>query len=205
MPRPSISIIAERRATSGNYSLTKLGTKNGASADQARLLASFRMGCLIHDISRFHSMCIDRALKPIGVTYAQGIVLVVLFRFGEEGVVQSDLAQAMDLRKTTLVGLIDRLERKSYLLRRPDPEDRRIKHILLTDQGRRLLSRIHSIVTTLNAKFLSHTTAMDIARIEEVLSQMKRHLIEVDTTFMSKVPASPVIAAQRDDDGSGVV
>jgi MarR family transcriptional regulator for hemolysin len=88
----------------------------------------------------------------------------------------------MDLGKATLVGLIDRLERRSYVVRRPDPSDRRIKHILLTDEGRELIAKIRAIVGAVNGKILRATSASDIARIEELLYQMKCHLIELRAT-----------------------
>ena len=93
----------------------------------------------------------------------------------------------MDLGKATLVGLIDRLERRSYVVRRPDPSDRRIKHILLTDEGRELIAKIRAIVGTVNGKILRATSASDIARIEELMCATQRRVREGLTVCKARI------------------
>lgn len=50
------------------------------------------------------------------------------------------LAQQLDYDASNLTTLIDRLEERGALERRPDPADRRVKALLLTDEGAELRS-----------------------------------------------------------------
>jgi DNA-binding MarR family transcriptional regulator len=53
---------------------------------------------------------------------------------------QLAIAQAADIDKTTLVSILDDLERKQFIRRIPDVNDRRARVIELTDDGRRMLA-----------------------------------------------------------------
>jgi DNA-binding MarR family transcriptional regulator len=47
----------------------------------------------------------------------------------------------MYLRPSTITGLIDRLEKRGYVVRNRDQRDRRVVNILLTSKGKRLAKR----------------------------------------------------------------
>lgn len=53
---------------------------------------------------------------------------------------QLAIAQAADIDKTTLVAVLDDLERKLLVRRSPDANDRRARVVELTDEGRRMLA-----------------------------------------------------------------
>jgi DNA-binding MarR family transcriptional regulator len=53
---------------------------------------------------------------------------------------QLAIAQAADIDKTTLVSVLDDLERKQFIRRMQDVNDRRARVIELTDEGRRMLA-----------------------------------------------------------------
>jgi DNA-binding MarR family transcriptional regulator len=154
----------------------------------------FRIGFLVHDVSRLRRTVVDKALKPIGVTRSQWWVLANLSRHDSaDGMMQTELARLMDVGKVTLGGLIDRLEASGYVARRPDPSDRRAKRVVLTPSGVRLLAEIQKIGEVVNAKIVADIPRSDIARTEDVLHRMKQQLISMDA-----VPgAANVVAAQR--------
>jgi DNA-binding MarR family transcriptional regulator len=55
---------------------------------------------------------------------------------------QNELAEALWLDKSTASRVLDALERKGYVARRPHRHDRRALRLVLTAAGRRLLARI---------------------------------------------------------------
>ena len=69
----------------------------------------FRLGFLIHDVSRLRRTVVDKALRPLGVTRSQWWLLANLSRHEGGGIVQTELSKVMDVGKVTLGGLIDRL------------------------------------------------------------------------------------------------
>jgi len=140
----------------------------------------FRIGFLIHDVSRLRRTVVDKALRPIGVTRSQWWVLANLSRHNGEGMMQTELAKVMDVGKVTLGGLIDRLEATGVVARQADPSDRRAKRVVITPKGLKLLTEIQEIAKVVNARIMSGIVKADIARAEGVLHKMKQQLIRMD-------------------------
>lgn len=76
----------------------------------------------------------DAALKPPGIDGKDfGALRVVA---GREPTSQLQVAQRLGIDRTTMVALLDVLQRKGIVVRRPDPGDRRRNNVELTDHGR---------------------------------------------------------------------
>ena len=75
-------------------------------------------------------------LEPLGLTYAQYLVLVVLWE--EDAVSVRQLGERLSLDSATLTPLLKRLEAQGALERRRDPEDERVVRVRLTEAGRAL-------------------------------------------------------------------
>lgn len=137
---------------------------------------SFRLGYLIHDVSRMRQTLVDQHMKPAGVTRSQWWVLANLSRHGSEGIMSTELARLLDVGKVTLGGLINRLEVAGYVYRRPDKTDRRAKHIFITDAGYSLIERMRAIIVDLNDQLCEGLTADDVASTELNLIRLKDNL-----------------------------
>ena len=140
----------------------------------------FRLGFLIHDVSRLRRTVVDKALRPLGVTRSQWWVLANLSRHNGGGMMQTELSKVMDVGKVTLGGLIDRLEASGYVERQPEPGDRRAKRVVMTPKGIKLLGRIQKIGKVVNAQIMTGISANDILRAENLLHKMKQRLIAMD-------------------------
>jgi MarR family transcriptional regulator for hemolysin len=135
-----------------------------------------RIGFLVHDVSRMRRTLFDKAVKPLGITRAQWWALANLSRQKTEGMIQSDLARLLDVGKVTIGGLIDRLEASGHVERRPDPVDRRIKRIFITNSGYELIEEMKSVARELNASILKDIPHEDVHIAEEVMHRMKNNL-----------------------------
>ena len=113
----------------------------------------FRLGFLVHDVSRLRRTVVDKALKPLGVTRSQWWVLANLSRDGN-GMMQTELAHVLDIGKVALGGLLDRLEANGYVARRADPDDRRAKRVELTEPGATLLASIQERAALINGEMM---------------------------------------------------
>lgn len=136
----------------------------------------FRIGFLVHDVSRMRRTLWDHALKPLGLTRSQWWVLAHLSRHRGASMMQSELARILDVGKVTVGGLIDRLEASGHIARRTDASDRRAKRVYVTPEGEAVIARMTEIGTGLNAIILKDISPTDIALAEEVLHQMKDNL-----------------------------
>ncbi len=90
--------------------------------------------------------------------------------------IQTDLARLLDVGKVTVGGLIDRLEASGLVERRPDPVDRRIKRIFITESGHEVIEQLISVGTKLNKTILNGLTIDEIRVAEGVLHRMKDNI-----------------------------
>jgi DNA-binding MarR family transcriptional regulator len=140
----------------------------------------FRLGFLIHDVSRLRRTVIDKALKPLGITRSQWWVLSNLARNTSHEMVQTELANVLDIGKVALGGLLDRLEAAGYIERQADPADRRAKRVVMTRKGEEILEKMQEQGTDLNRDTLRDITEQEVRLAEDIMHRMKKRLIEMD-------------------------
>lgn len=86
----------------------------------------------------------DRFFSNYDVTNVQFNILMIL-KYDDhkgEGLSQNQIGDLMVVTKSNVVGLVDRLEKAGYVVRKPHPEDRRINRVLLTPKGKKKLEDI---------------------------------------------------------------
>lgn len=86
-------------------------------------------------------------LEPLGVTYPQYLVLLVLWE--DDALPVKDLGERLGLDSGTLTPLLQRLEKIGYVARRRDRADQRVVRIRLTADGRALEPRARAIPVAL--------------------------------------------------------
>jgi len=108
---------------------------------------------------------LGRAYSLLGFQIVDGVVgagflqkpshSAVFAQIKPEGSRLTDLARGANMTPQAMGELVDELEQMGYLVRRPDPTDRRAKLIVLTDRGRACIaagiSTIHGIEESVTA------------------------------------------------------
>lgn len=79
---------------------------------------------LLHDVARLMRVDADKRARAQGMTRAQWGILIWLER--QPGISQKELSELLEVEPITVARLIDRLEGRGMVERRPDPKDRRI-------------------------------------------------------------------------------
>ncbi len=88
------------------------------------------LGFVISDLQRLITTAMDAELKDLGLTHSQ--LRVVLHLSRQEGLTQVRIAKDLQIGKVAVGGLLDRLESKGLVQRKPHPRDRRATQISLT-------------------------------------------------------------------------
>ena len=82
-------------------------------------------------------------LKPLGLTYTQYIVLLVLWE--HDGISVSEIGEKLMLDNGTLSPLLKKMEQAGWVERRRSTEDDRVVIITLTEAGRALRERAKEV------------------------------------------------------------
>ena len=88
-------------------------------------------------------------LKPLGLTYTQYIVFMVLWE--KESVNVGQLGETLCLDAGTLTPLLKRLEKEGYVTRKRSEEDERVTIVSITEKGNKLKEKCKDIPLKLSA------------------------------------------------------
>jgi DNA-binding MarR family transcriptional regulator len=104
-------------------------------------------------------------LKPLGITYTQYVVLMVLWE--QETVNVGQLGDILRLDAGTLTPLLKRLEKGGYVTRERSKEDERVTIISVTPEGEALKERCRDIPLKMasNGSPLSEKDAKELYRL----------------------------------------
>ena len=95
---------------------------------------------LLHDVARLLRVDADKRARAHGMTRAQWGILIWLER--QPGLSQKELSEILEVEPITVARLIDRLEARGMVERRPDPKDRRIWRLHLSPPAHPVLREI---------------------------------------------------------------
>ena len=128
----------------------------------------------LHDVARMLRTRFDRWARSYGLTRAQGVILVRLHR--QPGISQIEMAALCEVEPITVGRLVDRLEARGLIERRPDPADRRIRRLHLLPASEPILALIDGYRAEVNDYLLSGVSAEARETVVNVLLHMKNKL-----------------------------
>jgi len=128
----------------------------------------------LHDVARMLRTRFDRWARTYGLTRAQGVILARLNR--QPGLSQIELAAICEVEPITVGRLVDRLEARGLLERRPDPADRRIRRLHLLPASKTILEKIEAYKADQDAWLLNGTSPEERQAVVNLLLRMKTKL-----------------------------
>jgi DNA-binding MarR family transcriptional regulator len=126
-----------------------------------------RLGYLLkHAALRFEQLTAAE-LEPLGIRPREWAALNCLDE--QHGLSQREAAQLLGVDRTTMVALVDELEAKGWVERRPHSDDRRKNIVGLTKKGRDLMRRAGRLIDDCERRFLAALSDSDAERLKNAL------------------------------------
>lgn len=110
-------------------------------------------------------------LAPHGITPPQFALLAFLWQ--EDGRSQRVLSEKTEIDRTTLSGLIDRLQKLGLVKRLPNPGDRRAWLVCLTPAGRELEGRVAPLAQELRRQVVADLAPGDYDELCRLLGKLR--------------------------------
>ncbi|ASK35585.1 MarR family transcriptional regulator [Alcanivorax sp. N3-2A] len=126
---------------------------------------------LVGQVSRLWRRAVDRRLQPFGLSQATWRPLLHLSRVPAP-VYQKDLANALMVESSSVVRVLDALQRQGFIERR-EGQDRRAKEILLTDPGRAIVDQLERISAEVRDRTLADVSGQDLATTLRVMARLR--------------------------------
>jgi DNA-binding MarR family transcriptional regulator len=138
-----------------------------------------RGGSLISKIHQVSGRIFNRLLLKEGIgeiNSAQGRILFALWE--EDGIPITTLSKRTMLERSTLTGMLDRLERDGFIVREASPEDRRVLLIRRTEKDRGFQQKYLEVSDRMCTVFYRGMTEEAIGRFEADLARILDNCIE---------------------------
>jgi len=120
--------------------------------------------------SRAYRAAADKIAADYGLSQATGLPVLVISRFGEDGVRPGVLAMALGLEASSLVRVVDCLIASKLVERHDDPVDRRAKILRLTEIGRQAAEQMDQALRPFRRKLFGDFAEADVEACLRVLS-----------------------------------
>jgi DNA-binding MarR family transcriptional regulator len=131
---------------------------------------------LVIEVARELAAGFTRQASERGLTFPQAFLIRQL----ERPLSMKAVADRMHCDASNLTGIVDRLEARGLVVRRSHLTDRRIKELVLTDDGERLRDRIEKLPPY--APRLSELSTDDRAALTDLLRRTLASLHEADAS-----------------------
>jgi MarR family 2-MHQ and catechol resistance regulon transcriptional repressor len=128
-------------------------------------------------------------LARFGLSGATLNLLMFLDSSVEEAVPMSVLSESLLVSKANITGLMDSLEKRGYVRRRPDPQDRRVILAEITEKGRAVLHRL----------LPRHFRAVE-AMLKDLSPKEKEALVELLARIRAGVANGYIQAVNQDEE-----
>lgn len=132
-------------------------------------------GALIARNARQWRRVVDLRLQPFGLTQATWLPLLHLWR-ATAPMRQTDLARSLALDTSSVVRLVDTLEKEGLVERRPMAGDRRARALHLTAAGEATVGQVEAVAQQVRDQVLEDVDARDLAVTYRVLGDVQRAL-----------------------------
>lgn len=113
-----------------------------------------------------------------GVTGMQGAIIGYLYHHGDREIFQRDIEQHFKIRRSTVTGILQLMEREGLICRQPVERDGRLKRLMLTDKAIEVNRRIEQYLDAVDAKVVRGISEEELEIFYSLVDRMKKNLEE---------------------------
>lgn len=134
-----------------------------------------RFGIRFSMLSRLWRRIVDQRMAAAGWADISWSPLIHLDEAGD-GVSQKELAALVGIDGSSLVRLLDTLEERGHIERCTAPDDRRVKLLNLTNEGRKAVREIRKHLFAIEKEMLQDLNDEQVAALLEAFDQLHQRL-----------------------------
>jgi len=121
---------------------------------------------------------LNERLLPYDITSQQSRIIGFVCSEQRQGKViyQKDIEEAFELKGSSITSLLQGLERKGFITRRPDASDERRKFVTVLPKGQQLMSEFETAFREMDEKMVQGLTPEQQQALVEALEMMAHNL-----------------------------
>ena len=124
----------------------------------------------LYTASRLVAGAYNPYFEPLGITYPQYLVLLVLWEKDQQPV--NDIAKRLHLETNTVTPLLQRMEKAGFIVRKRGEKDTRQRIVSLTERAILMREQAKNIPDDLSKQVLQHVSMEEITNIISSLDKL---------------------------------
>ena len=133
------------------------------------------VGYMLAHVCKHHRKRAEELLNEIGLHAGQEMLLCGLWE--KEGITQTELAEHVMVQPATVTNMLQRLERKGLVDRKPDIEDQRVSRVYVTEKGRDIEEKVQEKWSQLEQEAFGGLSIEESVLLRRLLLQVYQNLI----------------------------
>ena len=129
-------------------------------------------------VSRKIRTAFNQQVTAHGLTYPRARALFRLAK--RQNMTQTELACDLELEQATMVRLLDRMEENGLIERRPDPNDRRVKLLVLTPYGEEQADLVRSIADRMREQIFQDVDHDELQAAVALFERISANVTELE-------------------------
>ncbi len=135
----------------------------------------------LHRLTRLmHRMAHQTRPRRQGLYHGQAHLLLHISQ--NDGVVQRDLAEQLDVRPSSLTEMLVKMEQLGLVQRRPDENDQRLLRIYLTEAGQEAAAELLGTVNDWNGTLFDCLDPTEREQLQAILAKLAANLETLEGT-----------------------
>ena len=126
----------------------------------------------LHKAKRQIEIYLEAHIRADNVTVIEGHLLAYLLVYSPASV--GELSQMTGLKPSTMTSILDRMEERGFLERKPNPDDRRSWLVSLSPAGTELAKRMRAMVEEFEAEVLGELSDTELEGFRRVFEVIER-------------------------------
>ncbi len=128
----------------------------------------------------------ENLLKPYGLTVEQLFLLKNMS--SESGVTQRQLCELSEKQPANMTRILDRIEGKGRIVRKPNPTDRRSALVFLTEEGEMLLAEVSSLFESYSGRMTEGIEQEEERVFKDILARIEGNIQSLTQDVVNKPP-----------------
>jgi MarR family transcriptional regulator, organic hydroperoxide resistance regulator len=135
-------------------------------------------GHLLGTVCRLHHSRAFGVFEAIGLYRGQPPVLKMLTE--RDGRTHTELAEQLHVSPPTISKMVQRMEKASFVVRKPDEHDQRVSRVYLTEAGRAVMADVRRAMDELDAETFAGLSDEEMATFRAFLTRIRDNLLHAD-------------------------
>lgn len=134
------------------------------------------LGYVICRVARKIHYRLDEAFTVYGITVEQWSALKIIEEHEQENLCQKELAGYLEKNQNTVKTLVSHLDKKGFIRRSPDAQDKRNMLLHTTEKGQMLIQKLSALDQQVNLDLLKDLSAEERGALKKILAKIEKRL-----------------------------